>query len=409
MMSKNRDNSKQINRRYEVIFGFVLAAILIILAVISKSPRDSSELVLTGNDTFKNEEFNKKISTSKDYDSHLTESKQRLISSLVVTALPENTKSQSDMIDKKKLINWIRNDNFSKAHQYLIGKAARAVDHNDHQQLGQIMQLLAKVSASQGDLASAEVYLFESLEIFKKLHNHKELADTKLLIGQMYARRRQVAQMAGWAYGDLLMARFYLSKGSYYQAKDTLDTSIEDNLKLGRTGAVASAYQTMARYYSAINDTVGEQNALIEAGKYYAHSGQSLKAEQVLNKLSQDQAPLDIIDMLKSQIAMRLSTYQSQINLVHQARDYMQLYSLYKSKGEQGRAWQFRIKASEILSRTNKRDMYYRTPDVMAVLYDSNLNVAQATSYYKQASHYYLSQNNLKAHNKAEKLLSRLN
>ena len=172
---------------------------------------------------------------------------------------------------------------------------------------------------------------------------------------------------------------------------------------------MASAYKTMARYYRDVNDTSGEQLALIEAGKYYAHSGQSSQAMDVVSQLRQKQAPLDLIEDLELQIEHRLLRYESQITLVSQARDYMQLYSLYKSKGEQGRAWQFRVKASEILSRTDKRDMYFRAPDVMALLYDSNFNAHRAADYYQQAADHYLSENLMPAYQQVEELQSSLN
>ena len=407
-MANDKDHLHGINRRHEVVFGVVLASVLIIMAVIERQPDSENHQIVTSDHSVMPEVVIDKPNAATQFDNHIDESRKNLVSLLETQQIQGNHHAVS-LIDAGQLINWVKAAQFSKAHHYLIEKAANAVDSSDHQQLGQIMQLLARVSASQGDLASAEVYLFEALEIFKQLNNQQALADTNILIGQMYARRRQIAQMAGWAYGDLLMARFFLSKGNYYQAKDTLDASIKDNLKLGRTGAVASSYKTMARYYRAIHDTTGEQNALIEAGRYFAHSGQSYQANQIVQQLYRDQAPLDLIQSLEQQIESRLSMYESQINIVRQARDYMQLYNLYKSKGEHGRAWQFRIKASEILSRTDKRDMYFRMPDVMAVLYDSNYNLVKASDFYKQASDYYLSQNQVHSHQRAQKLMSNLN
>ena len=408
-MSNEKNHLKAINRRHEAVFGIVLAAILIVIAVLGKHPQDKSSEVVMLKKVPAEQDFRQTIVTANHYDSQLSESKRVLISSLETPNGTGTVESPTELIDERRLLRWIRAEDYLVAHHYLIEQAAKAVDLKDHQQLGQIMRLLAQLSASQGDLASAEVYLFEALEIFKLLNNRQDLAATNLLIGQMYARRRQIAQMAGWAYGDLLMARFFLSKGRYYQARDTLALSIQDNLKLGRTGAVASAYKTMARYYREVNDTAGEQDALIQAGKYYAQSGQSYQAEQVVVQLHQRQAPLDLIESLERQIEFSLSKYESQINIEHQARDYMQLYSLYKSKGEHGRAWQFRVKAAEILSRADKRDMYYQMPDVMAVLYDSNFNISKASDFYKQASDYYLSQNQFKAHQRAEELISNLN
>ena len=87
----------------------------------------------------------------------------------------------------------------------------------------------------------------------------------------------------------------------------------------------------------------------------------------------------------------------------------MKLYSLYRSKGEQGRAWEFRVKASEILSRSDKRDMYFRMPDVMAVLYDSNTNLDKAEDYYKKARENYLDQNKIDSYNHVVGLEQTLN
>lgn len=408
-MSNDKNYSNVINRRHETVFGVLLCAFLIIVSVFYNRWHQKVPDVVAVNNPPTDQEFRQKINAAEPYDKQLKESTRRLIDSLSALKSNATANVSKQLIDEDKLLRWIRAGNYSTSHHYLIERASTAVDLSDYRQLGQIMRILAQLMASQGDLASAEVYLFEALEIFEQLDSRDELANIKLLIGQMYARRRQIAQMAGWAYGDLLMARFYLSKENYYQAKDRLDVSIYENLQLGRTGAVASAYKTMARYYRAVNDSYGEQNALMEAGKFYAHSGQSYRARQVVEQLYQRQAPLDLIESLEQQIESRLSAYESRVNIVQQARDYMQLYSLYKSKGEHGRAWQFRVKASEILSRSDKRDMYFRMPDVMAVLYDSNFNLAKATDYYKQASDYYFSQNQLQAHQRAEALLSALN
>ena len=237
-MTKARNHLKAINRRHEAVFGIVLSSLLIIIAALSEHPQRKPASIVAINKAPEAQQLREKITTAKSYDSHLNESKRVLINSLETLNLQTGAETQSAVIDKDKLLRWIRAGRFSNSHHYLIEQASVAVDMNDHQQLGQIMQILAQLSASQGDLASAEVYLFEAMEIFKQLNSQDDLANTNLLIGQMYARRRQIAQMAGWAYGDLLMARFYLSKGRYYQARDTLDNSIQDNLKLGRTGAV---------------------------------------------------------------------------------------------------------------------------------------------------------------------------
>ena len=312
-------------------------------------------------------------------------------------------------LDYQQLVEWVNNDQYVLARHELMKKASAAVDQNDKHTLGEIIRLLAKVSATQGDLASAEVYLFEALDIFSRLGESRQIADTQLLIGQMYTRRRQIAQQAGWAYGELLLARFFLSEGNSYAARESLDKTIRHNLKLGRTGAAASAYKTMARYYRSIGDSTGATDSMIEAARNYAHSGQDLNAQQVIDSLREQQVSLAVIEELEDDISNRLARYESQITLVRQARDYMQLYSLYKIKGEAGRAWEFRVKASEILSRTSKRDMYFRSPDVMALLYDSNFNITRASDYYKKAGDIYLSQNNLDGYDRVMSLKSSLN
>jgi len=283
------------------------------------------------------------------------------------------------------------------ARHYLIKKASAAVDQNDNVVLGEIMQLLGRVSATEGDLASTEVYLFEALDIFEQAENQEQIANTQLLIGRMFAKRREIA--AGSAYDDLLISRYYLSKGRTYIAKQIIDSSIEENLQLGRSGAVASAFKSLANYYGTRQNFNDERDALIKAANYYAESGQDNQALEVLSELRDKHASGDTIERLRSDIESKLNNYESQINLVRQARDYMKLYSLYKSKGEQGRAWEFRVKASEILSRSSKRDMYFRMPDVMAILFDSNNNLDKAEDYYAKARKSYLDQNDLDAYN----------
>ena len=201
------------------------------------------------------------------------------------------------------------------------------------------------------------------------------------------------------AYDDLLIARYYLSKGRTYIAKQIIDSSIKENLELGRSGAVASAYKSLARYYGSRQNFNDERDALAKAANYYAESGQDHQAMLVLAELREKHASVDTIETLQSEIESKLFNYESQINLVRQARDYMKLYSLYKSKGEQGRAWEFRVKASEILSRSDKRDMYFRMPDVMALLFDSNTNLDKAEDYYAKARKGYLDQNDIDSYN----------
>ena len=393
--------------------GFLPALALTVLLVsiaLYQNSRDSDEaiqtLVIADTDAYRSrapDNHSLQIETDEQFDN-----KDNLLTHLDESAAPEHNIT-GVKLNTTQLIDWVNNDQFAISRHYLIKQASLAVDLQDNYSLGQIMQLLARVAATEGDLASTEVYLFEALDIFEQLDYKQGIADTQLLIGQMYAKRRYIAQQAGWAYGELLMARFYLSKGSTYAAKEALDTSIKDNLSLGRTGAVASAYKTMARYYRSINDANGEHNALIEAGKFYAYSGQEHQAAQVLQQLRERNSSLDLIETLEYEINRRLDEYQSQITLVRQARDYMRLYSLYKSKGEAGRAWEFRVKASEILSRTSKRDMYYRAPDVMALLYDSNFNYSRATDYYNRAREFYLSQNDIEAVNQTADFQSTLN
>ncbi len=403
-MSVKRHNQKK--TLYSMVFTLVLSASLLLVALYKNYHAASNKnTVLVQNEPSK--------STAVDHLQQQAEIEDKDPKQLLVEHIEKNNsvleKSDSIKLDKQKLIEWVRNNNYAKARHYLIKKASAAVDQQDSLVLGEVMQLLGRVSATEGDLASTEVYLFEALDIFSGTQSHQQVANTQLLIGRMYAKRREIAKRAGNAYDDLLIARYYLSKGRTYIAKEIIDSSINENLKLGRSGAVASAYKSLARYYGSRQNFNDERDALAKAANFYAESGQDHQAMLVLSELRDKHASLDAIEQLQSDIESKLFDYESQINLVRQARDYMKLYSLYSSKGEQGRAWEFRVKASEILSRSGKRDMYFRMPDVMALLYDSNTNLDKAEKYYAKARQSYLDQNNIDAYNRVVSLEQILN
>ena len=394
-MSEIKPNENK--TKYGVLFTLVLAVSLFLLTLIqNKYFRDSTSNRLAIVETNNNQE--KEISVQVKPVKQPPNTKNNLLNHIKNNDLVEKP-SDLIKIDKAKLIAWVNNNDYSKARHYLIKKASLAVDENDNAFLGEVMQLLGRVSATEGDLASTEVYLFEALDIFEQSQNQQQIADTQLLIGRMYAKRREIAKRAGFAYDDLLVARYYLNKGRTYLAKEILDSSISENLKLGRSGAVASAYKSLASFYNSQQNHNDARDALVEASRHYADSGQDKQAQQLISQLKDKQVSLEIIQNLESEIRSKLKRYDSQITLARQARDYMKLYSLYKSKGEAGRAWEFRVKASEILSRSDKRDMYFRMPDVMAVLYDSNSNFDKAEDYYEKAREYYLDQNNIDSYN----------
>ncbi len=388
---------KQKNRFYSIVFTIVLVITLLLITFYQNRfiPTNSDQKIVQSN-------AEQTVADNVDFEQNtnveLADPKQQLLKHIEKNQIVTQ-KSNVIKLDKQQLIDWVNANDFAKARHYLIKKASSAVDVQDNSFLGEVMQLLGRVSATEGDLASTEVYLFEALDIFKLILNHQQIANTQLLIGRMYAKRREIAKRAGNAYDDLLIARYYLSKGRTYVAKQIIDSSIEENLELGRSGAVASAYKSLARYYGSRQNYNDERDALVKAANYYAESGQDLQAMLVLSELRQKYASADTIETLRSEIESKLFNYESQINLVRQARDYMKLYSLYKSKGQQGRAWEFRVKASEILSRSDKRDMYFRMPDVMALLFDSNTNLDKAEDYYAKARQSYLDQNDIDAYN----------
>jgi hypothetical protein len=72
-----------------------------------------------------------------------------------------------------------------------------------------------------------------------------------------------------------------------------------------------------------------------------------------------------------------------------QARDYQMLYHHYLRNGQPERAWEFRIKSSEILADTSDRSMFQRQGDIIAVLYNSNFAMDRAKKYLDQAGTLY--------------------
>ena len=246
-MSDTKPNQNK--TKYSVGFTLALAIFLFSLTLIqNKFLRESSSNKLVENEVVKVpvERESKQIKPAIQPP----DTKKNLLEHIENNDLVEDP-SHSVKLDKTKLISWVNNNDYSKARHYLIKQASLAVDEGDNAFLGEVMQLLGRVSATEGDLASTEVYLFEALDIFEQSQNEQQLADTQLLIGRMYAKRREIAKRAGFAYDDLLVARYYLNKGRSYVAKEILDSSISENLKLGRSGAVASAYKSLASFYNS--------------------------------------------------------------------------------------------------------------------------------------------------------------
>jgi len=65
------------------------------------------------------------------------------------------------------------------------------------------------------------------------------------------------------------------------------------------------------------------------------------------------------------------------------------LYHHHLRNGEVERAWEFRIKSSQVLASASDRAMYQRQADVIAVLYNSNFAIDRAKKYLDRARSLY--------------------
>lgn len=303
------------------------------------------------------------------------------VAKLAATPLPTVVKMPTDIA-----LLMARGDH-EQARAALMAMAQHAVAGADTQQLAEALTLLGMSALEEPNLDAAQLFFEEALEVYREREDDVGAAHVYMQIGRLHFIVRQRARNAAAAYDDLLIARWNISQGGYYEAEAGLRQSIEDNLALNRFGAAASAYESLIRVYTGIGDTFQAEEASLSAIRLHAASGQHHRAEQLLATLRRQGIDAGREYEINEQMQALNAEFEASVHQIARARDYRTLFNHYMAKGDRERAWRFRMLANQSLSGVSKRAMYRRQPDVLVQLYDSNNSMALARQSLAKASH----------------------
>jgi tetratricopeptide (TPR) repeat protein len=279
---------------------------------------------------------------------------------------------------------------YKQARTELLEIAAAAVLQDDQTRLGGTLLLLGEVAINQQELDSAEVYLQEALYLAMSSDNVMATARSYQLLGQLNIRARELARQASNTWDDLWQARNSIARGYYRGVNEKLQTVIQHSLEIRRYGAAAEAWETLASLHEQVHDDGYQaQQARIEAAKLFASTGQMTHVRRLVDGLERSFFSATDMAEIEREIQGLFEEHQNDLVKTSQARDFQMLYHHYLRNGQLERAWEFRIKSSEILASTSDRSMFQRQGDIIAVLYNSNFAMDRAKQYLDQAGAIY--------------------
>jgi hypothetical protein len=283
----------------------------------------------------------------------------------------------------------LQQEKYQQARTQLLEVAAAAVAEDDQTRLGGTMLLLGEVAINQQELASAEIYLQEALYLAMSRDDVMATARSYQLLGQLNIRARELARQASNTWDELWQARNSIARGYYRGVNENLQSVIASNLEIRRYGAAADAWEALASLHEQVRDDYQAQQARIEAARLFASTGQMNHVRRLIDGL--ERSFFSDTDMAEIEREMQglFDEHLDDLSKTSQARDYQMLYHHYLRNGQVERAWQFRIKSSEMLARTSDRSMFQRQGDIIAVLYNSNFAMDRAKKYLKQADAIY--------------------
>ena len=300
--------------------------------------------------------------------------------------------SQLELNDVKRdqlIREMLQQGKFKQARTLLLEIAASSMLAEDQKQLGETLLLLGEVAINQQELATAEVYLQESLYLAMSRNDLVGTARGYQLLGQLNISARELARRAANTYDQLWQARNSIARGIYHGVNDNLQAVIRDNLEIRRYGAAADAWEALASLHDKVHDGYQAQQARIEAARLFASTGQITHVRRLIDDLDRSLISDFDLDTIELEIEGLFQEHQQDLVKTSQARDYQMLYHHYLRIGQPERAWKFRIKSSEMLSDTSDRSMFQRQADVIAVLYNSNFAMQRARRYLDKAGKIY--------------------
>ena len=283
------------------------------------------------------------------------------------------------------LANLLAAENYNALREELLKLAAVAVTQKDKKRLGYILNLLGQVSIQEQDVYSAEVYLLEALDIFQNLQDEIGVAQINLQLGRTHLKSRQIARVAGTAYDELQVGRWYLAHQMPSVAEPYIRKSIDRNLSINRFGSAASAYESLVKLFLNENNFDAAAVAAHESARMFASSGKIDRANTVLGLIPTNVNNAWQLTQLRTELDENYTRYKKGVLQIERARDYRRLYYFYKNQGDQERAWKFRLLASNSLGEVSKRTLFHRQQGVLAILFNSNDSIDQAERYFVKA------------------------
>jgi hypothetical protein len=233
---------------------------------------------------------------------------------------------------------------FGLLRERLLRLASVAVEDDDKNRLGYILNLLGQIAIQEQDLYTAEVYLNEALDIFEDLKDDLGAAQIHMQLGRTHLKARQIARVAG-----------------------------------------ASAYESLVKLYLREADANLARQAAFKSARLFSASGNTARARRVLDLLPEDMKQSRQLAELDSDIKSNYAAYKDSILQIERARDYRRLYAYYRNVGDEVRAWKFRLLANDSLAEVSKRALFHRQQGVLAILYNSNESMNLAENYFLQA------------------------
>lgn len=296
-------------------------------------------------------------------------------------------------LNNQKLEQHIRSllhdGHFKQARTRLLEVAALAASRGDEKQVSNTLLLLGEVAIDEQELAAAEVFLQEALDIAIEQDDVMTTAHSYRQLGRLNIKSRELARNAGNTYDKLWVVRSQIYQGDYRNVVEDMERIIDASLQIRRYGAAASAWETLSEYYNRFHDNYLAEQAAFEAARLYASSGQLAYSRTVVDRLKRNGLSQSQQEILNQEINTLFGQHQEDVMRTAQAKDLQLLYRHYKGKGERERAWKLRIKASQALAKTSERSMYQRQSEVMAILYSSNFAMKKARRYLSQAGELY--------------------
>ena len=274
---------------------------------------------------------------------------------------------------------------FGLLRERLLKLASVAVTDDDKNRLGYILNLLGQIAIQEQDLYTAEVYLNEALDIFEDLNDDLGAAQIHMQLGRTHLKARQIARVAGTAYDELQVGRWYLANEVPDVAEQYIVRSIDKNLSINRYGSAASAYESLVKLYLREADDNLAQQAAFKSARLFSASGNTARARKVMDLLPENMKHSQQLAELDDDIKSNYSAYKKSILQIERARDYRRLYAYYRNVGDQARAWKFRLLANDSLAEVSKRALFHRQQGVLAILYNSNESMDLAENYFIQA------------------------